>query len=200
MSFIRGVGLDNLQRSLPSLAISWFSENHCGRLDPGIPLLLNDRILKNHLSNCAVLCLIRMLNPLAAGEREGRGMESLWTAAKAESAPCQLCPVQAAPDFLFYLSREMPGVVSPAVETFSGQWVSRLLSAIDWRLWRCPCAVVSCIVLFQDNGLWIHVRHIGQDVCLPFYALPVTSILSLSFLSSEAFSDGGRPLEDPATQ
>lgn len=39
---------------------------------------------KNPSSNSTVLYLMRMLSSLAAGDREGRWMESLWEAAKAE--------------------------------------------------------------------------------------------------------------------
>lgn len=47
--------------------------------------------LKNHFSNCTVLCLIRMLDSLAAGGREGDGWDLVNSCKSWGPAPGQLC-------------------------------------------------------------------------------------------------------------
>ena len=62
--------------------------------------------------------------------------------------------------------------------------------AIDWKTFET--FLVWCYL--RTIGYWIHVRAYWVGCLFVFYALPVNSIHSLSFFSSEAFSDEGKAI------
>lgn len=128
---------------------------------------------KKKFSNCTVLHLIRMLDSLAAGGREGDGWDFVNSCKSWVPAPGQLCPsALESPESSPRLPIHLPWneiCISPllkwnevkchccvtAVGTFLVEWASELQGCFElWtgQLWTSPCAVVPVQGYFRTVG------------------------------------------------